>query len=80
MAITGVSRHVVRGGHLDINWAAIAPLIVLAVGFVVFCLVDIARHDVKYLPKWVWAIICCFSIPIGGIVYLLIGRDPGSSR
>jgi Flp pilus assembly protein protease CpaA len=64
---------------MDINWAAIAPLIVLAVGFVVFCLVDIARHDVKYIPKWVWALICVVSIPLGGIVYLLVGRDSGSA-
>jgi hypothetical protein len=64
---------------VDINWAAIAPLIVLSVGFVVFCLVDIARHDVKYIPKWVWALICVASIPVGGIVYLLVGRDSGSA-
>ena len=64
---------------MDINWAAIAPLIVLAIGFVVFCLVDIARHDVKYIPKWVWALICVVSIPLGGIVYLLVGRDSGSA-
>ena len=64
---------------MNISWAALAPAIILGVGFVVFCLVDIARHDVKHLPKWVWAIICCVSVPVGGVVYLLIGRDSGSS-
>ena len=65
---------------MNINWAAIAPLIVVALAFVGFCLYDISRHDVRYLPKWVWAIICCVSIPVGGIVYLLIGREPSGAR
>jgi hypothetical protein len=55
--------------------AALAPLVVVAVAFVVFCLVDLARAPaVRYLPKWAWALICFASVPIGGIVYLMIGR------
>jgi Phospholipase_D-nuclease N-terminal len=54
-------------------------VIALAVGFVVFCLVDIIRaKKVRYLPKWAWAILCLgigLTIPFGGIVYLLAGRD-----
>ncbi len=49
----------------------------LALAFVGYCLVDIARHDVRHLPKWVWALICLLSVPLGGIVYLLVGRDHG---
>lgn len=59
----------------EIPWAAVVPLIVVAVGFVGYCWIDIARHDVRHVPKWAWALICLFSIPIGGIVYLLVGRD-----
>lgn len=56
-------------------WAALAPLLVIVLGFEVFCLVDLVRApSVRYLPKWVWALICLASIPIGGIVYLLVGR------
>ena len=62
---------------MDIPWAAVVPLVVAGLAFVVYCLVDIARHDVRYLPKWAWALICALSIPLGGIVYLLVGRDPG---
>lgn len=47
--------------------------------FIVYCLVDISRHDVNYLPKWAWAIICVVSIPVGGIVYLLVGRNSGTT-
>ena len=51
-----------------------APLLILALAFVIYCWVDIYRNDVKYLPKWAWAIIALLSIPIGGIVYLVVGR------
>ena len=51
----------------------------LAVAFVVFCLVDLVRaRQVRYLPKWAWAILCLgigLTIPFGGILYLAIGRD-----
>jgi hypothetical protein len=56
--------------------AALVPLALLALAFVVYCWVDIARaRQVKHLPKWVWALICVVSIPVGGIVYLIVGRD-----
>lgn len=62
---------------MDNIWAALAPLIVVAVAFVGYCLFDISRSEVKHLPKWAWALICVFSIPVGGIVYLMVGREPG---
>jgi hypothetical protein len=58
------------------NPAALVPLVLVAVGFVVFCLVDLSRAgEVRYLPKWVWAVICVVSVPLGGIVYLALGRS-----
>ena len=59
------------------EWAAFAPIIVLGVAFVVYCVVDIARNPVQHLPKWAWALICLVSVPLGGIVYLLLGRRHG---
>lgn len=54
------------------------PVLVLAAGFVVFCEVDLARAEhVRYLPKWVWAILCMgigLTIPLGGIAYLVFGK------
>jgi len=61
-----------------ISLAAVAPLLILALAFVIYCWVDIARNDVKHLPKWAWAIIAVISIPIGGVVYLVIGRESAS--
>jgi hypothetical protein len=59
----------------DIPWAGLLPVLILLLGFVTYCLVDIARHPVKHLPKWAWIIISLASVPLGGIVYLLVGRD-----
>ncbi len=58
----------------QIPWAALAPAMLVALAFVGYCLVDLARTEVRYLPKWAWALICFISVPVGGIVYLLIGR------
>ncbi len=65
---------------MDIPWAALAPVIVAALAFVGYCWFDISRSDVRYLPKWAWAVICLLSVPMGGIVYLLVGREPGGAR
>ncbi|GAB2513086.1 hypothetical protein [Nocardia heshunensis] len=64
----------------NIPVAALVPLVVVAVGFVGFCWYDLSRTRVKYLPKWAWAILCLISIPLGGIIYLVIGRDTGVVR
>jgi Phospholipase_D-nuclease N-terminal len=47
----------------------------LAIGFDAFCLIDIIRAaQVRYLPKWAWALICLIQTPLGGIMYLSIGH------
>ncbi len=65
---------------MDIPLAAVIPVAVLALGFIVYCVIDVARSEVRYLPKWAWAIICVISVPLGGVIYLLVGRESGSSR
>jgi Phospholipase_D-nuclease N-terminal len=59
--------------------AAVVPLLVLVVAFDVYCLVDLVRaRSARYLPKIVWALIILFiSAPIGGLLYLFLGRDRG---
>jgi hypothetical protein len=59
----------------SVPWAAVVPLVVLAVAFVAYCLYDLTRTQVRYLPKWAWALICVASVPVGGILYLTVGRD-----
>lgn len=59
----------------EIPWAAIVPPIVIGVAFVCYCLIDLFRGaSAKYLPRWAWAVICCISVPLGGVVYLVFGR------
>jgi hypothetical protein len=56
---------------------ALLPLLVVALGLDVYCLVDLVRApSVRYLPKGIWAlIIVCISCPIGALLYLFLGRD-----
>jgi hypothetical protein len=55
--------------------AALVPLLVAMAAFEVFVLVDLRRAvEVRLLPKWGWALVMFLSIPVGGIVYLLVGR------
>jgi hypothetical protein len=66
----------------------LASVAALGLGFAAFCLVDIARAaDVRYLRKGAWVFICLVQIPLGGIIYLSIGRvgparpvPPGDAR
>jgi hypothetical protein len=55
--------------------AAWLPVAAALVAFVAYCLYDLAHARVRYLPKAAWALICVLSIPVGGIVYLLLGRE-----
>jgi hypothetical protein len=61
---------------MDIPIAALAPLVVAAVAWVAYCLVDLSRSEVAHLPAWAWALIIVASVPLGGIIYLLVGRVP----
>jgi hypothetical protein len=59
--------------HPDI-WPLLI-VVALGVGFDAYCLADIARAaEVRYLRKRVWALICLIQMPLGGILYLSIGR------
>jgi hypothetical protein len=65
---------VMRGLQPHTFWQFL-PGLLAAVGFVAFCLTDLAHAaQVRYLPKWGWALACILSIPLGGIMYLSIGR------
>jgi ABC-2 type transport system ATP-binding protein len=62
--------------------AELAPLVVVAGGlaavFVLIVLIDLVRAEVRHLPKWAWALLIAFMIPIGAILYAAIGRVPKS--
>lgn len=76
LAEGGPARH---GYHL---FFAVLPIIVLAIAFDVYCLVDLTRSkSARHLPKFVWGlIIVLVSAPWGGLIYLFVGRDRGQRR
>ena len=60
----------------------LAGLAVLA-GWEILCLRQVILAErVRFLPRWAWAVACLISIPLGGVLYLLIGRvwPPGAIR
>lgn len=52
------------------------PAVIVVALVVVPTLIDLSRSEVRHLPKWVWAIVVCASVPLGSILYWTIGRDP----
>jgi hypothetical protein len=53
----------------------LAPIIIMEVLLIGFCLYRLTKDRVKFLPKWAWALIIIFIQFIGGIGFLLIGRE-----
>ena len=55
---------------------ALVPVLLLAAAFVGWCLLDIARSgQTRHLPRWAWALLTLASVPLGGVLYLLLGRE-----
>lgn len=38
------------------------------------------KREVRLLPKWVWVLLCVVVTPIGGILYLTLGRPTGRGK
>jgi hypothetical protein len=54
---------------------AVFTVIAVVVVFEVCCLADIARaKEVRRLDRETWALICLVTLPLGGILYLALGR------
>jgi len=67
--------------------AMLLVLIVVQVGLLVYCLVDLARREkVRNAPKWLWALVIVLGNLPGSIAYLVAGRSeptvdvPGGTR
>ena len=67
-----------------------ALVILLPLALTLYTFVECAMRDdsqIKKIPKWGWLLVILFLQPIGGIVYLVIGRvrrprgpKPGNNR
>ncbi|CAM4008999.1 PLD nuclease N-terminal domain-containing protein [Mesobacillus thioparans] len=58
----------------DVNWALVAPIIVIQVILLVVALVDLIRIEKTNGPKWLWAVVILVVNIIGPILYFVIGR------
>ena len=58
----------------NVNFALIAPLLIIQLILLVVALVDLKRVHATNGPKWLWAIIIIFVNTIGPIVYFIAGR------
>ncbi len=50
------------------------PVVIIEYGLLIFAIVQLAKNEVRYLPKWGWALIIVFINIIGPIVFLLAGK------
>jgi hypothetical protein len=57
-----------------INWAVIAPFIVIEGILLIVALIDWAKTDRFNGPKWMWFFIIIFINILGPILYFIFGR------
>jgi Phospholipase_D-nuclease N-terminal len=58
----------------SINFAIIAPILVLQLILVIIALVDLIKIDQTKGPKALWAVLILVTGIIGPILYLVFGR------
>ncbi|PLR98849.1 PLDc N-terminal domain-containing protein [Bacillus sp. T33-2] len=58
----------------SINWALIAPVLVIQFILLVLSLVDLVRNGNTNGPKWLWFLIIIFINIIGPILYFVVRR------
>lgn len=58
----------------SINWAVIAPILVIQVILIIVALFDLTKAENVNGPKWMWGLIIVFINIIGPVIYFIIGR------
>lgn len=58
----------------EINWAVIAPLLIIQGILTIIAFIDWIRTDQTNGPKWVWLPIILFISILGPVLYFVIGR------
>ena len=54
------------------NFIAWTPFFVLFAGFSIWSLWHLIRHESPFMPKWAWALLIVFAMPVGTLIYLLV--------
>jgi hypothetical protein len=55
--------------------AALAPILAIVIGLQLYCLYDLTRSNVRYLPKWAWAVVLIVGGLLVNLAYLTWGRE-----
>jgi MFS superfamily sulfate permease-like transporter len=55
--------------------AALAPILIIVIGLQLYCLYDLTRSNVRYLPKWAWAVVLVVGGVVVNLAYLTWGRE-----
>lgn len=58
----------------SINWAILAPILVIQLILLVVALVDLIRIERTNGPKWVWALVIVIINIVGPVLYFVVGR------
>lgn len=54
---------------------------IVVIGWLALWAIELTRPgEVRFLPRWMWALLCMFCVPLGAIAYLLVGRGWGNPR
>lgn len=53
----------------------IIPLVILQLGLMIYCLVDLSRREHTKGPKWLWAVVIILGELLGPVIYLVVGRE-----
>jgi len=61
----------------ELNWALLAPFIVLQAILTITALVSCVKQEETNGPKWMWILIILFINLIGAILYFIMGRKNG---
>lgn len=51
------------------------PILLIQLGLMIYCLVDLARRETTKGPKLLWVLLIIFGQLWGPILYLILGRQ-----
>jgi hypothetical protein len=56
-----------------------AVVVIAAVGVTIYALIDCTRSEperLRGLPRYVWLLVILLLAPLGGLLWLVLGREP----
>ena len=51
------------------------PILLVQLGLMVYCLVDLAKREQTRGPKWLWIVLIIIGQLWGPLLYLFVGRQ-----